>query len=129
MKTKLTTLTLIALLSAAGTTTALAHEDYSEGASLHWLSHLAQASQPTANANSPLGYAVTGQVGRVVTIDSGTKYLNVTRGETVQINVAGKSVTWVFDTLGTPSFTLDKIIPGAGNVTVYVDRNPSEQGG
>lgn len=130
MKTKLATLTLATLLGAIGTTTALAHEDYSEGASLHWLAHVAESKgQPTANEAAPFGYAATGQAGRVVNIGSDTKYLNVTRGETVQINAGGKKVTWVFDTLGTAPFPLDKIIPGAGNVTVYVAPNPSDTGG
>lgn len=130
MKTKLATLTLAALLSAAGTTAALAHEDYSEGASLHWLTHVAQAtSQPTANQSAPFGYAVAGPADRSVAIDSGTRYLNVTRLETVQINAGGKSVTWKFDTLGTQSFPLSQVVPGLDGVTVYIAENPSYQGG
>ena len=31
--------------------------------------------------------------------------------------------------LGTPTFSLDKIIPGAGHVTVYVASNISDNGG
>lgn len=130
MKTKLATLTLTALLSAVGTTTALAHEDYSEGGSLHWLTHVAQAkSQPTANQSAAFGYAVAGATDRIVTIDSGTRYLNVTRLETVQINTGGKSVTWKFDTFGTQSFPLSRVVPGLDGVTVYVTENPSYQGG
>ncbi len=41
MKSKFPALTLAVLLAAAGTTAALAHEDYSEGGSLHWLAHVA----------------------------------------------------------------------------------------
>jgi hypothetical protein len=55
--------------------------------------------------------------------------LNVTRQETVKINVGGKSVVWSFDTLGTPSFPLSKVIPGAEGITVYVAESPSLQGG
>ncbi len=66
---------------------------------------------------------------RVVNIDSGTKYLNVTRLETIRINVGGKSVIWMFDTLGTASFPLAKIIPGTDGVTVYVAENPAYSGG
>lgn len=58
-------------------------------------------------------------------LTKGAKYLNVTRMETVQINVAGKSVTWTFDTLGTPNFPLSKIIPGVEGITVYVSENPN----
>lgn len=47
MKSRLTTLTLIGLLST--TTGALAHEDYSEAGSLHWISHVSQqGSNPDA---------------------------------------------------------------------------------
>ncbi|WP_265941894.1 hypothetical protein [Dechloromonas sp. A34] len=45
MKTKLTTLTLVALLGVSGTTTALAHEDYSEGAMYHNLHNLTTDTQ------------------------------------------------------------------------------------
>lgn len=131
MKTKLATLTLAALLGAIGTTTAQADQAYAEGAMYHNLEHVAStASQPAEPASAPFGYAVTGsQAGRIVTIDSSTRYLNVTRGEAVQINIAGKIVAWVFDTLGTPTFSLDKIVPGAGHVTVYVASSPSDNGG
>ena len=52
----------------------------------------------------------------------------MTRLETIRINVGGKSVTWMFDTLGTASFPLANIIPGAGDVTVYVTENPAYRG-
>ena len=131
MNTKFATLTLAALLSVAGTTSALAHQDYGEGTMYHNLEHVTSTtSQTTQRAPAPFGYAVGGsQARRIVTIDSSTRYLNVTRGEVVQINIAGKSITWIFDTLGTPTFSLDKIIPGAGHVTVYVASNISDNGG
>ena len=130
MKTNLTRLTLIALLSTAGATTAFAHEDNTEGASLHWISHAAESrSQPTANQLAPHGYAASGSASRVVTLDRNTPYLNVTQSETVQINVAGKTVTWTFDTFGTTPFPLSAIIPGADGVTVYVNPNPLYRGG
>lgn len=161
MKASFASLTLIVLLTATGTTTALAHQDYSEGAMYHNLSHAALAAgqtsahqqaprgdidyseaalyhnlsrvassvgQPSVREQALLGYAVSGAADRVVAIDGTTPYLNVTRFETVQINVGGKSVTWRFDTFGTPSFTLDKIVPGAGNVTVYVAPSLSDRG-
>ena len=96
MKTTLTKIALIASLSAIGTTAAMAHEDYSEGGSMHWLQHVSESKgQPTANQLAPFGYASTGAAARVVSIDAGTKYLNVTRLETVQIKVGGGGV--VFD--------------------------------
>ena len=130
MKTKFVTLTLIAALSTAGATNAFAHEDYSEAGSAHWLSHVAESrSQPTANQLTHYGYATSGAAARTVNVDSGTRHLNVTRGEIVRINVGGKSVAWMFDTLGTASFPLAKIIPGAEGVTVYVTENPDYTGG
>lgn len=130
MKTSTTQLILIAALGFAVTGTSYAHEDYSEGQSLHWISHVSESkSQPSANQLAPYGYATSSAAARVVTIDSGTKYLNVTRLETIRINVGGKSVTWTFDTLGTASFPLAKVIPGTEGVTVYVTENPAYIGG
>ncbi len=135
MKAHFTKIALIAVLSAAGATTAFAHTDYSEGGyseagSAHWLSHVAESrSQPTANQLAAYGYVAPGAAGRALNVDSGTKYINVTRLETVQINVGGKSVTWKFDTFGTAPFPLSKIISGADGVTVYVTENPASRGG
>lgn len=130
MKTNTTQLILIAALGFAITGTSYAHEDYSEGGSAHWLSHVSDSkSQPTANQLAPYGYATSSAAARVVTIDSSTKHLNVTRLETIRINVGGKSVTWMFDTLGTASFQLANVIPGAEGVTVYVSENPAYRGG
>lgn len=129
MKTKLVTHSLIALFSAGASTAVLAHEDYSEAGSIHWLQHVSQSkAQPDERQRAPYGYATTGGAGRVVDIADDTRRLDVTRLETVQIRSAGKSVTWVFDTLGTAPFPLDKIVPGTGNVTVYVAENPSSRG-
>ncbi len=130
MKTNITQLILVAALGFAVTGTSYAHEDYSEGQSLHWLSHVAESKgQPTANQLAPYGYATSNAAARVVNIDSSTKYLNVTRLESVRINVGGKSVIWMFDTLGTASFPLAKVIPGTDGVTVYVTENPAYTGG
>jgi len=130
MKTNIAKLTLIAALGFSVAGTSYAHEDYSEGQSLHWLSHVSESkSQPTTNQLAPYGYATSSAAARVVNMDSGTKYLNVTRLETIRINVGSKSVTWTFDTLGTASFPLAKVIPGAEGVTVYVTENPAYTGG
>ena len=125
MKTNIARLILaVAALGFAATGTSYAHEDYSEGASTHWLSHLSE-SQPTANQLAPYGYVTSSAAARVVTIDSGTTYLNVTRLETILLNVGGKSVSWTFDTLGTASFPLAKIISGTDGVMVYVAESPA----
>lgn len=130
MKTNLTRLTLIALLSSIGVTPAFAHEDSTESSSMHWLSHIGTSSNPaSANQTTTYGYASSRTAGRAVTLDRNSPYLNVTQGETVQINVAGKSVTWTFDTFNTAAFPLANIIPGADGVTVYVAPDPLSRGG
>lgn len=74
----------------------------------------------------------SGYADREVTLADGAKYLNVQRNETVRINVAGKSFTWRFDTLSTPSFRLGEIAPqgvGARDIMVYVAEDPAYIGG
>lgn len=123
MKTNFTKIALLSVLSLAGATAALAEDDV---ASRLWLRQVQESKgEPTANQLAPYGYATTGAAAREVSINSGTKYLNVTRLEAVKINVDGKSVTWSFDTLGTNAFPLSKIVSGAEGVTVYVAENPS----
>ena len=56
------------------------------------------------------------------------KYFNVTRLETLKLNVGGKSVVWTFDTLGTAAFPLSKIVPEADGITVYLTENHFYQG-
>lgn len=130
MKTNITQLFLIAALGFAVAGTSHAHEDYSEGGSAHWISHVSESkSQPTTNQLAPYGYATSSAAARVVTIDSSTKYLNVTRLETIRINAGGKSIIWTFDTLGTASFPLSNVIPEGAGVTVYVEENPAYGGG
>ena len=123
MKTNFTKIALLSVLSLAGATAALAEDDV---ASRLWLRQVQESKgEPTANQLAPYGYATTGAAAREVSINSGTKYLNVTRLEAVKINIDGKSVTWSFDTLGTNAFPLSKIVSGAEGVTVYVAENPS----
>ncbi|MDZ4316897.1 MAG: CzcE family metal-binding protein [Azonexus sp.] len=130
MKTKFSKLALIAAISFVAAGTSYAHEDYSEAGTNHWLSHVSEAKgAPTANQLAPYGYAATRNADREITLSSGSKYLNVTRLETIKINVGGKSVVWTFDTLGTASFPLSKVVAGTDGITVYVAENPSYQGG
>lgn len=89
----------------------------------------ATSSEPTANERAPYGYVTNGQPDRIITLGKDAKYLNVTRMEAVRINVAGKSLTWNFDTLGTPNFPLSDIIPEAKGIRVYVSENPLYIGG
>lgn len=115
---------LVALVGSIGTSAALA-ASYEENYHVH---DNVAAGEPSANAKAPLGYTANATPNRVINLDKGTKYLNVTRMETVRINVAGKSVTWTFDTMGTPNFPLSKIIPGAEGVTVYVSEDINSLG-
>ena len=127
MNTKFTKLALLAALALTGATAVLAEDNTAD---LLWLKQVQESkSQPTANQLARYGYATTGTPAREVSVNSGTKHLNVTRLETVKINVDGKSVTWSFDTLGTNAFPLSKIVSGAEEVTVYVTENPSYRSG
>lgn len=130
MRTKFTGLTLIAAFVTATATNALAQFDNPMPESEHWrVRATAPAGEPTANQRAPYGYATSGPVARVVNIDSTTKYLNVTQLEVIQINMGGKSVIWMFDTLGTVPFPLSNVIPGADGVMVYVEDNPANRSG
>lgn len=122
-----TKLALLAALSLTGATAVLAEDISSD---LRWLRQVQESkNEPTAKQLAPYGYAATGAATREVSVNRGTKYLNVTRLETVKINVGGKSIVWSFDTLGTTAFPLSKIVSGAEEVTVYVAQNPHYRAG
>lgn len=92
MKTNFSKLALIAAIGLAAAGTSYAHEDYSEARIDHWLRHVSESqSAPTANQLAPFGYAATKNADREVSLPSGGKYLNVTRLETLKLNVDGKS--------------------------------------
>ena len=85
------------------------------------------------DTNAPLGTpAQAAQAARVIKLGAGSEYLNVNRGEIVTIANGEKAFTWMFDTLGTPSFELAKIAPrdfGTGHLRVYVALDPNDIGG
>ena len=85
------------------------------------------------DTNAPLGTpAQAAQAARVIKLGAGSEYLNVNRGEFVTIVNGGKTFTWKFDTLGTPSFELAKIAPrdfGASAIRVYVAPGLDEMSG
>lgn len=85
------------------------------------------------DTNAPLGTpAQVTQAARVIKLGTGSEYLNVARGETVTIVNGEKAFTWMFDTLGAPSFELAKIAPqdfGTGHLRVYVAPDPNDIGG
>ena len=89
----------------------------------------ATTSEPTANERAPYGYVTNGQPERIVTLSKDAKYLNVTRMETVRINVGGTTVTRNFNRLRTPTFLLSEIITEAKGIRVYVSENPMYLGG
>lgn len=125
MKLTLPKFVFAVALGIAASGAVYAHEDATEAGANHWISHLGEnPSAPTTNELARYGYPAARNADREVTLTSGDKYLNVTRLETVQINIAGKSVLWTFDTLGTDSFPLSKVISGADGITVYVKGNP-----
>lgn len=75
MKAKLTTLTLIALVGAAGTTAALAHDDYSESSMFHNLSHAAQSKgmQGRPAERTPAPFVDYGEGTSLLTINQSVK--------------------------------------------------------
>lgn len=129
-KSTLTRVVTASALIVAATPGAFAHEDYSEGGAMHWLEHVAASrSEPGERQLARYGYAVSGAPSRGVVIDDDTRFLNVVRLEPVAIRVGDRTINWMFDTFGTRSFPLSKVIPGAERVTVYVTENPMYRGG
>ena len=121
MTTYIARIALATLFTGTAMAAGLAHAEPTP-ASDPQLAAAPQAAQ--LGRQAPLGYAVAGGASRTIMVDQKTRYLNVTRLETVTINAGGKSVTWSFDTLDTRSFPLSHILPGADDVTVYVSESP-----
>lgn len=70
-----------------------------------------------------------GSVDRTIEIHGGTKWVNVTGGETIRFVVDDKGFSWYFDVRSNdPTFKLDKIAPagilGTRSITVYVKPDP-----
>lgn len=79
------------------------------------------ASGQALAAAAPYGSMTTAAPSRTITIDGNTRHINVMRFETVALRHGnGEHTVWTFDTLGTASFPLSKIVPGTDGVTVYV---------
>lgn len=86
------------------------------------------ANHPPASPNlgSPVHDA---SVDRIIALDAGTRWVNVTGGEVVKFVAGGKSFSWSFDTYGTaPVFDLGRIAPegtlSGRPVKVYVAPDP-----
>ncbi len=85
MKTKFPKLAMITAISLVAAGTSYAHEDYSEAGINHWLNHVSDTkSVLRANQLASFGYAAAKNADREVTLASGSKYLNVTRLETIK---------------------------------------------
>ena len=114
----------ISAISTLGSSVAFAHEDYSKRGTLHWLEHVqARASSPSERELAAYGYTSSATPSRTIAVNADTRHINVTRLETVALEVGGKTVNWTFDTLGTSSFPLSKLVPGADKVTVYLEES------
>jgi len=91
------------------------------------------ASLNASAANiDPANYGVAAQASagaRVVDITPGTRYINVTDGDTVTFNVGGQQFTWTFRVNhGEGVVALSAILPkelDAHGVMVYVGPDPS----
>ena len=62
---------------------------------------------------------------RSLHVTPGTHYLNVHPGETVNLDISGRGVTWKFDGLARV-LRLQDIVPGAPDMNVYVTEVSSE---
>ena len=130
MKKSIIAVLAVSAISTLGSSAVFAHEDYSEGGSLHWLEHVqARASSPSARELATYGYAGNATPSRTVTLNADTRYIKVTRLETVALKVGDKTINWTFDTFGTNSFPLSKLVPGADKVTVYLEESPLYRSG
>lgn len=94
---------------------------------------LSASSSPMKNTVAPYGNAIPAEAAtRQITLTPGTKWVNVTRGESVNFMAEGKSFAWNFYTLRSDtSFDLATIAPKDINVQqirVYVARNAGDKG-
>jgi hypothetical protein len=77
-----------------------------------------------AASDSPHGYATPVPAEREIRLEKGkAQDVNVKRFETIRFTYGEATLTWTFDTLGTGSFPLSKVVPGAAG-TVYVEESP-----
>ncbi|KAB8041212.1 CzcE family metal-binding protein [Janthinobacterium aquaticum] len=88
----------------------------------------AQAAGPSGSAADYGVPATHSAAARSITIDSSTRHINVTRGETITIVRDGQRFTWQVDTYSNRSvFALAEIAPKsmqADGIKVYIAGNP-----
>lgn len=90
----------------------------------------ALASAPHATPGDYGNIAAAGTASRKIDLSSGTRYVNVADGETIEFSNGSDSVTWHFNTYpGSTVVDLSTIAPGlnAQGVRVYVQENPLYQ--
>jgi hypothetical protein len=69
---------------------------------------------------------------RTIVVTPQTKYINVTHGEIVNLNIGGKEIVWNFDGVTAQPFDLGKIAPEGSldhKVQVYVETEQQRDGG
>ncbi|WP_407280862.1 CzcE family metal-binding protein [Aromatoleum evansii] len=121
--------TAISALLFTTASSAIAHTDYSEAGTSHWVEGVrGSASEPTERQKAPYGYESTGVPERILVVDKNTRHINVVQLETVSIRFGGKVVNWTFDAYPRRNFSLSNILPGVDGVTVYVDESPMYRG-
>ncbi len=75
--------------------------------------------------------ATAGVADHTIELTAGTKWVNVTCGETVRFKAGGKSFTWHISTIHGAPFDLSSIAPkdfDAKGVRVYVAADPTVSG-
>ena len=93
MKKSIIAVLAVSAISTLGSSAAFAHEDYSEGGALHWLEHVqARASSPSERELAAYGYTSNATPSRTIAVNADTRHINVTRLETVALEVGGKTV-------------------------------------
>lgn len=76
-------------------------------------------------SESPFGYETIAPPERIVKIVPGkTRSIKVTRLEAIMITDGTVSVTWMFDTLGLPSFPLARLHPSWTGIAIHTDESP-----
>lgn len=96
--------------------------------SASYVGQASAASDASAQPASAYGHVAKAPSSRSIEITPQTRHINVTQLETITFKLGDKRVNWTFDTLNTQAFPLSSIVPGAGEVTVYVAPSPLWQG-
>lgn len=129
LKKKTISMLTMGMLFAAMSVSAQADQSDNWGAKVP----LSASGSPMKNTVEPYGNAISAAATtRQIALTPDTKWVNVTRGESVNFMAQGKSFAWNFYTLRSDtSFDLAAIAPKDINVQqvrVYVAMNPNERG-